>query len=480
MDVIKIFTLFSGYDSQMMGLIKAVMTLTKLFKVILVGWSDIAWEAQLIHNLVFPEYADRCYPDVTKIKWWKIPFFDILFYSSPCQSASRSGRREGFEKGSGTKSALVWAVEAAIAYKRPKWLIMENVEGYLDPKNEQTLKKWTKTLASYGYVSRYTILCSADYGVPQNRNRIIMVSMRIDNGEDFVFKWPKGIELTVKPEDLLLDHVDDKYYLSVETTNTYIDLLRNACNGYKCSVDNKLGYPTKYISSQFTRKISQTVTPLTTNGAIPTLQTGYCCVNLAAFANCRQEGQPCVVEVWEGKKGILPVALKGEKPSFQNPEARKKPTDRDRILKIIDNIKEGQYLRIRRLTPAECLRFMGVEDMYIKRILHPYQTLTKEGYSKKQITQLMTINGKYHKVSDYALYGRAGNSIVVNVLTAVFTSIIEQYPNSFGESSNKSRQELIAARKRESARRYYENHKDEVRRKNREHQRQKRATKKHP
>ena len=476
-ETIKMFTLFSGYESQLMGLINAVKNSKKSFGVELVGWSDIDPSVQLVHNLVFPEYADRCYPDVTTIDWKKIPFFDILFYSSPCQSASRSGRREGFEKDSGTKSALVWAVESAIAHKRPKWLILENVEGYLDPKNEQTLIKWARTLASYGYVSYFKVLCSADYGVPQNRNRIFLISMRIDKEEDSNFQWPEGKKLTKKPEDLLEDSVSDEYYLSVEMVNAYIDLLRNAKDGYQCSVGNSQGYPTKYVSSQFYRKISATVTPIPRNGAISTLQTGCGSTSIVAFANCRQERLSCVVEVWEGEKGIKPIPLTDEKPCRQLVKARRESAGRERILSIVDNIKDGQYLRIRRLTPKECLRFMGVEDMYIDRMLQPYKALAKEGYTEEQITQLMTIGGKYRKVSDYALYGRAGNSIVVNVLTAIFTSIIKQYPNSFGEYCGLSPEEVKAAKKREYAQRYYEKNKEELRRKSRESKRAKRSDK---
>ena len=57
--------------------------------------------------------------------------------------------------------------------------------------------------------------------------------------------------------------------------------------------------------------------------------------------------------------------------------------------------------------------------MYIDRMLLPYEALAKEGYTEEQVTSLMTIDGKYRKVSDNALYGRAGNSIVVDVLVIV-------------------------------------------------------------
>jgi hypothetical protein len=119
---------------------------------------------------------------------------------------------------------------------------------------------------------------------------------------------------------------------------------------------------------------------------------------------------------------------------------------------------------------------MGVEDMYIDRMLLPYEALAKEGYTEEQVTSLMTIDGKYRKVSDNALYGRAGNSIVVDVLTAIFTSLIKQYPNSFGEYCGKSPDEVKALKKREYARRHYEKHKEEVQRKSREYHRLKRMS----
>lgn len=433
---IKMFTLFSGYDSQMMGLIDAIKNFKNRYSVELVGWSDINPLVQLVHNLAFPEYADRCYPDVSKIDWNQVDNFDILFYSSPCQNASRAGRREGFEKGSGTESSLIWEVERAIASKRPKWLILENVEGYLDPRNDDDFKKWTRTVASYGYVSYYKVLCAADFGVPQNRKRLIMVSMRIDNDEETTFDWPKTKNLKAKPEDLLSDVVDDKYYLTVEATKTYIDIIRNAKDGYVASVDKNIEHPSKLLTSQLTECISRFVYPLCSNGTIQTLMTAAGGKSLANMTGCRRERSACVIEVWKGAKNIVPAVLETAKPSKQTVKAQRACPNKDKFLAVVDSLKEGQYLRIRRLTPEECLRFMGVEEFYLNRILRPYETLSKEGYTKEQIVKLMCINGRRYKTSDYSLYWRAGNSIVVNVLSAVFTSIIKQFPESFSTFSD--------------------------------------------
>ena len=72
---ITMFTLFSGYESQMMGLLNAVKKFNNRFKAELVGWCEIDKAARLVHNLVFPEYADRCYPDVREIDWNKVSDF---------------------------------------------------------------------------------------------------------------------------------------------------------------------------------------------------------------------------------------------------------------------------------------------------------------------------------------------------------------------------------------------------------------------
>ena len=110
--------------------------------------------------------------------------------------------------------------------------------------------------------------------------------------------------------------------------------------------------------------------------------------------------------------------------------------------------------------------------------MSPYETLKKECYTEEQITRLMTIDGRKCKTSDYSLYGRVGNSIVVNVLTAIFSAIIEQFPDSFDDVYEMSIEEMRAVKKRECQRRYYERHKEEIRRKSREYHRQQRANKK--
>lgn len=287
---LKLFTLFSGYESQMMAL--EVATRNSTLKAELVGWSEINTIVQAVHNAAYPEYADRCYPDVTKINWDKVGDIDILFASSPCQDVSRAGVRKGMQKDSETRSSLVWEVEKAIAIKRPKWFIEENVEGMLEYRAD--FESLVRSIGSYGYACFFRVLKGCDYGNTQNRPRLFLVAVRIDEGEPYpTFKWPNTMELQSKPEDYLSDYVDDRYYLTVEETAVYTDLIRNAHDGYTpaCTTDGKS--PRRYYNRQFIRCVDRMVTPLCANGSIPTLTTAVKSVSLESMAGCGRETGVC-------------------------------------------------------------------------------------------------------------------------------------------------------------------------------------------
>ena len=479
---LKLFTLFSGYESQMMALEAAASNCQVSAE--LVGWSEIDKIVQSIHNAAYPEYAERVYPDVTQIDWDTVGDIDILFASSPCQDVSRAGIRKGMQKDSSTRSSLVWEVEKAIAIKRPKWFIEENVMGMLDYIDD--FENLVRSISSYGYVCFFRGLKGCDYGIPHNRPRLFLVAIRIDEDEPYpVFQWPESIGTTLTPEDLLSDCVDDKYYLSEEEIEAYVDLVRNACDGYTSTLTTNDNSPTRFYNRQFTRRVNRIVAPLCKNGAIPTLTMGIQGVSLVSMAGCRQENHPCVIELWEGRPDIKPE-ITDEKALNRKIKAKKECQESKRILNFIDSVKEGQYVRIRRLTPEECLRFLGVPDKQLQRIMQPYEQLLKEGYTEQQIYEMLpTIKSrsKFHnKFSDYALYGRAGNSIIVDVMEAIFSEIIEQ--EYIG--SNKGREEVtrkivkegdkesVKERRRRTSRAYYERHKEDIRRKSREYHRERR------
>jgi DNA (cytosine-5)-methyltransferase 1 len=209
---IKVFTLFSGYDSQCMALDKLKAKYPQ-FDYELIGWAEIDKSAIDAHNAVYPQWAERNYGDVSKINWEQVPDFDILTYSSPCQDFSSAGKMMGGEEGSGTRSSLLWEVKKAIIAKKPKYLLMENVSALVSERFIRTFNEWQLELSKLGYSNFAQILNARQYGIPQNRERIFMVSI-LDCKDGFYFPTPKP--LNTKLRDLLEDNVDESYYLSEE------------------------------------------------------------------------------------------------------------------------------------------------------------------------------------------------------------------------------------------------------------------------
>ena len=93
------------------------------------------------------------------------------------------------------------------------------------------------------------------------------------------------------------------------------------------------------------------------------------------------------------------------------------------ILNAVKNITEGESVWIRKATPKETLRFMGVNDRFIDRLVNPVRELEKLGYNGAEIEGLLTVNGKRQKVSARELYSMAGNSITVGMLHNVFKAM---------------------------------------------------------
>ena len=112
MKKIRVCTLFSGYDSQCMALDRLKEQHPE-FDYELVAWAEIDKFAIQAHNAVYPQWADRNYGDVSKIDWCKVPDFDLLTYSSPCQDFSNAGKMRGGEEGSGTRSSLIYERNAS-------------------------------------------------------------------------------------------------------------------------------------------------------------------------------------------------------------------------------------------------------------------------------------------------------------------------------------------------------------------------------
>ncbi len=147
----------------------------------------------------------------------------IMTYSFPCQDLSLAGKQRGMEKGSGTRSGLLWEVERILneCTELPQILLMENVPQVHSLKNIGAWNDWNNFLISKGYSNYWQDLNAKDYGVAQNRKRCFMVSLLGNYGYEF----PKPIKLNKTMKDYLEPEVDEKYYLKGEKVEKLIKQL---------------------------------------------------------------------------------------------------------------------------------------------------------------------------------------------------------------------------------------------------------------
>lgn len=151
--------------------------------------------------------------DITAIKSFKellkINSVDVISGGFPCQSFSYAGLGKGIEDSRGT---LFYDMARAIAELKPKIVVAENVQGLVSHDGGETLKVIIDTFSRLGYIIKYEVLNSNDYGVAQKRKRLFIVGVRDDiYGEYGEFEFPD--KLIYKPvlRDILLDVPDSPY-----------------------------------------------------------------------------------------------------------------------------------------------------------------------------------------------------------------------------------------------------------------------------
>ena len=206
---IRVFEAFAGYGSQSLALERLKRDYPD-FDYEVVGISEIDKYAIDAYNALHPGVTN--YGDISKINWDEVPDFELFTYSSPCQDFSSAGlQRGGGQEGSGTRSSLLWECRRAIIAKKPKYLLLENVAALVSEKFLPLFNKWQAELESYGYSNFAQVLNAKDYGVPQNRERVFLVSILDDNAR---YHFPEPFKLEKRLKDVLEVNVDEKYYLS--------------------------------------------------------------------------------------------------------------------------------------------------------------------------------------------------------------------------------------------------------------------------
>ena len=178
----------------------------------LVGFSEIDKHAIKSYCAIHNVTEDKNYGDISKINENELPDFDIMTWGFPCQDISIAGKLKGIKEGE-TRSGLYYEGYRILKTKKPKVSIIENVKNLTSKRFKNEFDSILKDLSDLGYNNYWQVLNAKDYGIPQNRERVFIISIRkdIDNGK---FIFPEKIQLQLKLKDLLEEVVDNKYYLT--------------------------------------------------------------------------------------------------------------------------------------------------------------------------------------------------------------------------------------------------------------------------
>ena len=268
----------------------------------------------------------RNYGDISKVE--SLDYADLWTYSFPCTDISLAGKQDGLtdKTGKQTRSGLLFEVERLLKKSvedriQPKYLLLENVKNLVGKKFKPEFDKWLKTLDSLGYNNYRKVLNAKDYGVPQNRERVFVVSIRKDV-DLFGYNFPQKIELTKKLKDLLEAEVDEKFYLSEDFLN-YM----------KRKEDKNYNFRVEVSDENSIRK-----TPIRAQGDRAVVGINTCA---------------------DGTRQTLTAHIHKESINDRTKFERHSPETG--VLEIKENTK-GDCVRIRKLTPKECWRLMGFTD----------------------------------------------------------------------------------------------------------------------
>lgn len=393
----RILELFAGYGSQALALknlgIEFTSDISEIDKYAIQAYEQLHGKT---HN----------WGDVTKIDETKLPYYDLITYSFPCQDISLAGLQRGCDNASGTRSSLLWECERIIRAVKPKYLLMENVKNLVGDKHKHNFIRWLHVLEMMGYQNYYKVLNAKDYGVPQNRERVFVVS--ILGCQQYLF--PNPIKLEKRLKDILERDVDEKYYLSQKLIDGFLDKQARGDtfaarginirekDGYASTLTArmwKMGITDNYIEEPLALdeqnecvRTDGTVGTLTTDGSSPKHNNRVIEPQVMQIGNIVDTGN------WDNPERGRIYSDEGVSPALSTMQGGGLEP------KILKNY------RIRKLTPRECWRLMGVKDEQFDKL---------------------------HDLSNTQLYKLAGNSIVVDVLMGIFKNLFVSDEETTGQ-----------------------------------------------
>ena len=399
-------------------------------------------EFQTINYCEIDKYASAAYSmihnvdeslnlhDVRKVSTLLFPDIDLITYGFPCQDISIAGRQKGFEDGAGnrTRSGLFFEALRIIQDLQPKWAICENVKALTMKKFSKEFDTVLSSLETAGYRNYYQVLNAKDFGIPQNRERVFIVSIRKDIEQEFEFPEKQVLELRVR--DLLEKDVPEKFFINTpnaialarkiaeEIELNHPAVLRSVRTDYGKEIRTAYEQGEIYEKRANMRELECRPDDLC-NTLTTVLKDNYIAepvIRKVGNINNHQSGivfdpngiSPCVcVGCHIAPQKIIQVGNIVKTGQFDNPQ-RGRIYDPAGLAPTLNTVSGGglepkifetkPYVRIRKLTPRECFRLMGFADDDFDKI---------KGISNSQ------------------LYKMAGNSIVVNVLTEIFKELFK-------------------------------------------------------
>ena len=375
----------------------------------LVGYSEIDKYASKSYAAIHNVDESMNLGDITKINEKELPKdIDLITYGFPCQDISLAGKQKGLfnEDGSKTRSGLFFEALRIIEETQPRVAIAENVKNLTGKKFKPQFDIVLKSLEDAGYNNYWQVLNAKDYGIPQNRERVFIVSIRkdIDNG---CFKFPEGFELKLRLKDMLDDEVDEKYYLSKEQ----IDRINNSNFMQEKKRLQEKDYVDTLLARDYKDPKCVAVEPKRIGGLFDTETSKH----QAGSIWDKERISPTIDTMQGGYRQPL-VTIDDNVSNDEikiNVIGNHSPSGHDASRIVDENglaptVKENhgtvtatiQNYRIRKLTPKECWKLMGFDD---------------EDFEKAE-----KVN------SNTQLYKQAGNSIVVDVLENIFIELFKQ------------------------------------------------------
>lgn len=226
---LKVFEAFAGIGAPR----KALSNLGIDFEVLYT--SEINKDAIEAYKKLYGENNNL--GDISKIDVKQLEDFDVFIAGFPCQDISHNGKQQGMKEG--TRSGLVWNALQIISYKKPKFVVFENVKNLLNYRFADDLKRIVETLEELGYWVSYELLNAKNFGVSQNRERVFIVASL--EGE---FMIPKASNRRlVSLHDLLEDDDCDNIKPEIKKRimcEAKTDNIRNAIAETKGTICNKV------------------------------------------------------------------------------------------------------------------------------------------------------------------------------------------------------------------------------------------------